>query len=200
MNYHYRILESVLCHDGFFKLAKYQLEHELFNGDWSRQLSRECLQVGRAVAVLPYDPLRDELLFIEQFRVGALTADKSQPWLIEIVAGLAKPDELLTAVAHREAIEEANCALGPLHLIADYYSAPGATNERLALFCGRADLSTAGGVHGLPEEGEDIRLHVISRAEAADWMLAGRIRTAPALIAVLWLMQHYEQLQKRWRD
>ncbi len=199
MNYRHRILETALCHQGFFELARYQLQHELFNGEWSRQLSRECLKVGRAVGVLPYDPLRDELLLIEQFRIGPLAADDPQPWLIEIVAGLAKSDEPLTVVAERESLEEANCSISQLQLIADYYSAPGASNERLALFCAQADLSEAGGIHGLAEEGEDIRLHVLSREEAAHWLQTGRIRTAPALIALHWLLQNYGHLKKRWR-
>ncbi|MEZ0197918.1 NUDIX domain-containing protein, partial [Pseudomonas qingdaonensis] len=102
----FEIIERANCFQGFYKLDKLRLRHELFAGGMGREISRELFVRHDAVCVLPYDPARDEVVLIEQFRVGAL--DKvANPWLIEMVAGLIDKDEQPEEVAHREAEEEA---------------------------------------------------------------------------------------------
>ena len=104
----WKILNKVRNYDGHFKVDQLVLQHELFAGGMSKDLVRERVARKNAVAVLPYDPVRDEVVLVEQFRVGALKNDDN-PWLIEIIAGLVEDGEEYEEVAIREAIEEANC-------------------------------------------------------------------------------------------
>ena len=73
-------------------------------------LVRELFERGHAAAVLPYDPVTDRVLMIEQFRIGALAAPGG-PWLLEIVAGVIDPGEIPEEVVRRETVEETGCHL-----------------------------------------------------------------------------------------
>lgn len=191
------ILEKTICFEGFFRIEKYRLRHRLFNGGWSRPLSRELFERGHAAAVLPYDPIRDAVILIEQFRVGALTAPGG-PWLLEIVAGMIESGETAQDVVKRESVEEADCIITDLLPVCDFLVSPGGTSERIALFCGRADAAKTGGIHGSPEEDEDIKVHVVSLDTAFAFLQSGRINSASAIIALQWLALNREQVRTRW--
>lgn len=199
MNFQFEILDKLICYSGFFRMEKYRLRHELFAGGWSGDFSRECLERGHAVAVLPYDPLTDQVILLEQFRVGALDFPGG-PWLLEIVAGIMDhPAESAESVACREAIEEAGCHLLELVPIGRYLVSPGGTSESITLFCGRIDATTVtDGIRGLSEEHEDIRVRIVSRTEALDLLQQGRIGSATPIIALQWLAMNYGSLQKQW--
>ena len=192
------ILDKTVCYDGFFRMECYRLRHRLFSGAWSRVLTRELFERGHAAAVLPYDPGLDAVVLVEQFRIGALEAPGS-PWLLEIVAGIIAPDETPEDVARREAVEEANCQIQALVHIYDYFVSPGGTSERISLFCGQVDASGAGGLCGLAEEEEDIRVIVVPFAEALAQLHAGKINSAAPIMALQWLQLNHDQLRARWR-
>lgn len=191
------ILEKTICFEGFFRIEKYRLRHRLFNGGWSRPLSRELFERGHAAAVLPYDPIRDAVILIEQFRVGALTAPGG-PWLLEIVAGMIESGETAQDVVKRESIEEADCIITDLLPVCDFLVSPGGTSEHIALFCGQADAAKAGGIHGSPEEDEDIKVHVVPLDTAFTFLQSGRINSASAIIALQWLALNHEQVRAQW--
>ncbi len=108
-------------------MERYYFRHTLFAGGWSEPVSRELFRRNNCVGVLPYDPHRDEVVLIEQFRVGALAQSLSaeQNWLIEIVAGGIEIGETAEQVAHRETLEEAGCAIQALKSIRKFYTTPG---------------------------------------------------------------------------
>jgi ADP-ribose pyrophosphatase len=191
------ILEQTVCYDGFFRMLRYRLRHRLFSGVWSHVLVRELFDRGHAVAVLPYDPLLDRVVLVEQFRIGALQA-AGGPWLLEIVAGIIGPGETPEDVARREAIEEANCHIQELEPICEYFVSPGGTSESIRLFCGKIDAANAGGFYGLEEEAEDIRVVVMSVEEAIGQMHAGKINSAAPIIALHWLQLNRERLRLQW--
>ena len=194
----FEIIEKTVCYKGFFSIARLRLRHRKYDGEWSEVLTREIFERGHAVAVLPYDPVRDEVVLIEQFRVGALDFPAS-PWLIEIVAGIIDEGESAEGVAHREMAEEAGCVIEQLEHVCDYLVSPGGTTESTVLFCGRVDATGIGGVHGLADEGEDIKVSVVSFDEAVTLLNSGGINSASPIIALQWLILNRDRLQREWR-
>lgn len=200
----FEILARERGYDGFFKIDRLQLRHRKFAGDWSAELPRELIIRRDAVGVLLYDPKLDAVALIEQFRVGLIGAKpdangkKKSPWILELVAGLIDRDETPQEVAIREVHEEANCRVLALEPIFDLFTSPGGTNEFIHLFCARCDLSDAGGVHGLPEEHEDIRVHVIAYDAALALLQRGQLNNAITIIAMQWLQLQRERLRQLW--
>ncbi|PAV49267.1 ADP-ribose diphosphatase [Pseudomonas sp. HAR-UPW-AIA-41] len=191
------VVEREECFRGFYKLDRLHLRHRLFAGGMGKLINRELFVRHDAVCVLPYDPRRDEVVLIEQFRVGAL--DKSaNPWLLELVAGLIDKDEQPEEVARREAVEEAGLTLGALWPVCAYYPSPGGSDERVHLFVGRCDSVGAGGIHGLEEEGEDIRVHVLPFEDALARVRDGRIDNAASIMALQWLALNRDEVRGLW--
>lgn len=192
------ILDREVCYQGFFRLERLRLRHGRFDGGWTPSLIREVLVRGLAVAVLPYDPIRDEVVLIEQFRCGALIADEPA-WMIEIVAGLAEKGEDLEEVARRETLEETGLTVGTLEPIARYMPSPGGSSEMVQVYAGRIDAEGAGGIHGLEHEGEDIRVFRMPVADALKMLDDGVIDTSITLISLHWLARNRDRLRDRWR-
>ncbi len=197
----YEIIRHRRGWDGHFKLDVYELRHKLFNGGQSAVLQREVLERGHAVAVLPYDPVRDEVVLIEQFRPGAISVHQRFPemplWLTEIVAGIVEDGEEMQDVAHRETMEESGCSvIGDLELISRYYVTPGCSSQTVTMYYGRVDASKAGGLHGLEEEGEDIRVYTVSSEECFAMLRDGQLCNATATIAVQWLMLNRDRIRR----
>ena len=182
---------------GFYRLDKLHLRHRQFAGGMGPLLTRELFVRPPAVGVLIYDPATDEVLLIEQCRVGAL--DDIHPWQMEIVAGLVELGEQPEDVVRREAEEEAGVVLGKVERVMEFMPSPGGSDERFALYVASADLSQAGGVHGLPEEGEDIRVNVMSVNQALSALERGRINNAPCILALQWLALNKPRLLARWK-
>lgn len=197
MSYHYEILESETVYDGFFRMLRYRLRHGRFAGGMTGELTRELFERGHSVGVLPYDAGRDSVVLVEQFRVGGLEAPRG-PWLMEIIAGVIEPGEAPEAVARREAAEEADCRLQELMPICRYLVSPGGTSEQVHLFCAPVDSAPLGGVHGKPEEGEDIQAHVVPLDAALKMIEDGTIHAAMPIIALQWLALNRERLQDLW--
>ena len=191
------IIERENCFKGFYKVDRLHLRHRQFSGDMGPKISRELFVRHDAVCVLPYDAVRDEVVLIEQFRVGAM-GKTDTPWLIELVAGLIDKDEQPEEVARREAVEEAGLELAELWPLTQYYPSPGGSDERVHLYVGRCDSRGAGGVHGLEEEGEDIRVLVWSLDEALAALDDGRIDNAASIIALQWLALNRDKVRERW--
>lgn len=191
------IVEKATVYDGYFKIVRYRLKHEKFAGGMSNLIQREVFERGHAVGVLPYDPVRDEVVLIEQFRIGAHVAHM-EPWLIEIVAGIIDPNETPEDVAKREALEEAGLIIQELMPICKYIGSPGGASESVQVFLGRVDSLNAGGIHGLDNEDEDIRVRVMPWAEARKLLDQGGITNVLGLVALQWLALHHDEVRNRW--
>lgn len=191
------ILDKRTVFQGFFRINEYKMRHRLFGGGWSDVVTREMFERGHAVVVLPYDVNTDQLVLVEQIRLGAKDSAQS-PWLLEAVAGMIGPDEDLEQVARREALEEAGLSLGRLEPMLSYLSSPGGTTERIHLFLGELTAPAQAGIFGLPDEHEDIRVHVMARSEAMDLLAAGKIDNAATVIALQWLALHHTKLCAAW--
>jgi ADP-ribose pyrophosphatase len=181
----------------FFRVEKIFLRHKLFEGGWGKEIGRELFIRGNAVAVVLYDPKLDQIAMVEQFRIGAMD-EPNGPWLFEVVAGMIEQGESPEEVARRELLEEANISPYAMEYICNYLSSPGGTDEKLHLFCGLCDLSTAGGVYGVPDEGEDIRVHVFAAEDVLGSLYSGAFNNAAAIICLQWLQMNRDRLRRTY--
>ncbi len=179
------VMSKTSLFNGFFSMVKYTFRHRLFAGGWSDTIEREMFERGHAAALLPYDPILDKVVLIEQIRVGALE-DRS-PWQFEIIAGMIDKGESAEEVVRRESMEEAGLTVISTEKITSYFPSSGACSERLDLFVGLIDSRQAGGIHGLEEEGEDIKVHIVDRELAYSMVNSGKIENSASIIALQWL-------------
>jgi ADP-ribose pyrophosphatase len=181
------VMERQRVFQGFFAVDKLTLRHRLYAGGWSKPFTRELFLRGRAAGVLLYDPVLDQVVLVEQFRVGMLCAEQQSPWALELVAGMVDVTESPQEMAAREVLEETGLTIAQSQFICESSNSPGGCDERISLFYAEVDSSGAGGIHGLAEENEDIRVVVVPRAVAIAAMEQGLINNAMAIIALQWL-------------
>lgn len=195
----HEITHRETCFKGFYQLDRLQLRHELFAGGMGPEIKRELFVRHDAVCVLPYDAKRDEVVLIEQFRVGAM-GKTDTPWLIELVAGLIDKEGEVNPedVAHREGEEEAGVTFTSLWPITRYFPSPGGSTEFVHLYVGRCSTEGIGGLHGLEEEAEDIRVTVWAYEDALQAVRDGRISNAASIIALQWLALNRAEVRGLW--
>lgn len=180
----------------FFAVEDYRLRHRLLRGGESAPLERAAFVSGDATVVLPYDPARDRVLLVEQFRTGPFARGDLNPWSLETIAGRIDPTETPQEAARREAEEEAGVRLGRLVAAPNHYPSPGAKSEFIYCYIGLCDLPELGSGHGgLEEEGEDIRAHVIPFAQLMALIDSGEIENGPLIMIALWLDRMREGLR-----
>ncbi|ARE39163.1 ADP-ribose pyrophosphatase [Rhodovulum sp. P5] len=181
----------------FFAVEEYDFCHRRFDGTMSEEMNRAAFFTADAATVMPYDPVRDAVLLIEQFRAGPYARGDSECWSVEAIAGLVDPGETPEDTVRREAVEEAGVEVGQLHKVYGYYPSPGAKAEFIYSYVGEADLPEgAGGLGGLVAEGEDIRAHVVPFDTAMELVESGEIGNAPLILTLLWLARNRERLRK----
>lgn len=192
----WKIHNKKTCYAGHFSVQKYQISHEKFAGGFTPELTRELVGREDAVAVVPYDPVADRVVLIEQFRMGVMR--ESNPWIKEIVAGLIDKDEQPEEVAKRETLEEAGCPLQDLIKIVDFYPSPGGFSELIHLYVGKISISQLAQYAGLAAEGEDIKVHTFSLDEISLMLKQGEIRSAVGLVSLQWLLANRDMLRQQW--
>ena len=185
-----------LCYANFFSVEEYDLTHRRFSGGHGELLSRTAFVSGDAVTVLPYDPVRDRVLLVEQFRAGPYARGDDQPWLLEAIAGRIDGGETPEQAARRESAEEAGLSIHDLRLVSEYYPTPGAKTEYLFAYLAIADLpDEAAGLGGVEGEGEDIRTHVIGFDHAMELLETGEINVGPLILLLLYLARSRAELR-----
>lgn len=194
----YQIISQEILFQGYYRVERYHLTHERFDGSWTGNFTREVFHRSKQVAgVLLFDPQQDKIVMVEQFRSGPLLAGE-YPWMHEIVMGMVDSNETPERAARREAMEESGCTISDMQPIASYYSSPGGTSEQIFLFVGRTVAPPDGGLYGVIEDHEDIRIHVIDAARAIGLIYANKIRDAQTMVALQWFAMHHTELRSRW--
>lgn len=183
---------------GFLKIVKYTVSHRRFDGGWIGPMTREVVERPLCVAVLPYDPIADKILLIEQFRLAAHLAGLPG-WQREIIAGMNDKNESPEDIVRREALEEANCPLTDLIEIYRYLPTPGITDEKIVTYCGRMNSVGLGGVFGVDGEHEDIRATLHDFAEVPGILADGHTGNGLLIMVLQWLMLNRDRLRRDWR-
>lgn len=187
MKYKFHLVNKKIVFQGYHHIELLEFSFDKFTGGQSRVINREVFSRKPCVGIIPYDPKRKEIILIEQIRPGPISNKQSNPWLLEIVAGIIDDNEDPNTSALREAKEEANCNITQLIPIYEYYVSPGCSNETITIYCGITDTSNSGGIHGLSDEDEDIKVYVVKLEEAVNLLASGKIINAATIIAIQWL-------------
>ncbi|GLP97231.1 ADP-ribose diphosphatase [Paraferrimonas sedimenticola] len=188
------IEDQKVLYDGFFQMQSYRFRHKLFQGGWSDSIQREVFERGDAVVVLPYDPIRDQVVLIEQLRLPA-TGKSPSPWLLELVAGMIDTDQTPEQVALRELHEETGIQASQAVPIYQFLPSPGGCSELLHLYWVEVDATQAVGVHGKPDENEDIRVFAMAREEAFALLASGHINNGATMLGLQWLELNHRRLR-----
>lgn len=178
---------------GFIQVEKVSFRHRLFNQpDYSPVIQRELIHRPEAAGVLLYNDQQQRFALIEQFRVGALN-DSESAWQLEVIAGVLDGDEAPEDCIRRESLEESGCEVQQLQHLFSFYPSAGACSEFFHLYAAEVELPKMGGIFGMPDEGENIQLHLFDYSELGILLKNGRLRNAPVIMALQWLVQHLQQ-------
>ena len=173
---------------GFFALNQISLKYSQFDGDISELKNRVILMGSEASLILPYDPILDKVLLVEQFRIGPFCRGDRAPWVFEPVAGIIEVGETPEEAAKREVFEEAGLEVTQLVKMGSGYPNPGEATSYFYNYIAIVDLSEySPGIYGAKNEGEDIRTHVIDFNTVLNWSVSNKLRVLPLNTMVLWL-------------
>mgnify|MGYP005993594145 CR=1 FL=1 len=190
------VLTRTRSYSNFYALDDITLRHTRFDGSLSETLERAVLIDGDAAIVLPYDPVRDRVLLVEQVRLGPIGRGDRAVWQLEPVAGRIDPGEAPEQAARREAKEEAGLKLGRLEKIAETYPSPASSTGFYYVYLGLADLPDAPcGIGGLADEDEDIRSHLMSFDELMARVARFDLANGPVVMAAYYLAHHRDRLR-----
>lgn len=190
------LIQARQRHAGFFNVQEVDLTFRRFDGSMSDPVNRTVFVGVDCAIVLPYDPVLDRVMVVEQFRAGAYLRGDPNPWTVEPIAGRIDPGEEPAEAARREAQEEAGLALRDLKCVSAAYPSPGTTTEHFFVYVGMCDLPDGiEGIGGEVDEAEDIRSHVMDWAEFDRALNAGKFRLLPLLVAGHWLARNRAALR-----
>jgi ADP-ribose pyrophosphatase len=187
---------------GRFAVDLIRFRHRRFDGVMSDPRTWELWRRGRAIGLVPYDPIADSVVLIEQFRLPALAAG-IDPVLVELPAGLIEDGEDPETAMHRELHEEMRMQADRLQRIGAYLLSAGSSDELLDLYVGRVTAPETGpdgivGLAGAASEGEDIRTRVWPADKAIAHALDGAFPNSVTTIGLLWLAAKRNILRKQW--
>lgn len=192
-----QIISQTRGYDQFFAVDDLKLRHRRFDGEMSQEIERAVFLMVDSVTVLPYDPVSDRVLLIEQFRTGPLVRGEKSPWSVEPIAGRIDAGETPEEAARRESLEEAGLSDLTLEKIAQYYPSPGAISEYLISYIGITNLTNVTiGTAGLAEEGEDILRRILPFDELMKMMVEGAAGNGPLVLSAYWLAANRDRLRK----
>ena len=190
-----------VVYKGFFSVEEHDLSYRKFNNQQSSILTRSALISSDAVIVLPYDPVNDRILLIEQFRAGPYVKGDENPWVLEPIAGLIDEGETPESAGIREAQEEAHLEIKRLELVARSYPSPGISTEFFHQYIGIVELLDSSDlIAGLSSENEDIRSHIFEYEQFFEMIESGKVKVGPLILLGLWLSKNRNRLRKKYSN
>jgi len=191
------VVKKEVIWQGYFRMIKYYFTHALFSGGRSQIIERELFERDTAVAVIPYDPVSDEIVLVEQIRVGTFEHNVN-PWMVELVAGMIEEGEQADDVAKRELAEETGLECQKLEKIMSYLVSPGGTSEKIELYIAQVDAASASKIAGLEEEGEDIRTLRLSVTDVIEQLNQSRFQNGVTIVGLQWLALNHQRIKQKW--
>tara|TARA_B100001057_G_scaffold304056_1_gene304235 strand:+ start:142 stop:720 length:579 start_codon:yes stop_codon:yes gene_type:complete len=189
MKLKYKIINKKNLYSGFFSLNKYEFVHKKHNGEWTNTVEREVFSGAHVSTLLPYDPIKKEIILIKQFRAGVLS--RYDDYLYEIVAGIIDEGENPEETAVRECFEETGCEVKKIHPIQSYFPAPGSSESYYHLYLGEIQAFDGERIKGLENENEDILVKSFKVDEVRQMLKENKIINGLTLIALQWFFLEY---------
>ena len=186
----YKIINKKNIYKGFFQMYEYDLIHQKHDGNWSSEIKREIFGGAHVASLLPFDPIKKEILLIQQFRVG-IVSRHDEDLLYEIVAGMVDKNEQPDQTSIRECLEETGCKVKKLIHIQDYFPAPGSSESFYHLYLGEIDSFQGSRIRGLENENEDIKVTSFKVHEVKQMLDNKIIKNGLTLIALQWFFLNY---------
>lgn len=175
-----------------FEVYWARLQYERLNGTMSEPLERYSFERGDSVAAVIHNPATDKVLLAEQFRYP--TFDKGPGWILELPAGVIKPDEHPTEAMRRELREELRYNAQYLYHVSTFYVSPGGSSERVLLFyVPTTDALKEQVTLESPQE-EEIRTVSRSVTQILGDISRGNLQDAKTIIGLQWLHINREHL------
>ena len=185
MKSNFKILSNKNIYSGFFKMNEVSLKYKKYDGNWSNVIKRELFGGAQVSCVLPYDPIKNEIVLIQQFRPGTISYDQNN-YLDEIVAGIIDEGEDPETAARRECYEETGCEVKKLIPIQGYFPAPGSSQSFYHLFLAEIESFEGERIKGLKSENEDILVKSYNIKEVKKKLQNGSFLNGLSLIALQW--------------
>ena len=190
MKLKYKIINKKDLYSGFFKLKKYEFIHQKHDGSWTDQVEREIFSGAHVSTLLPYDPVKNEIILIKQFRAGVISR-YDDDYLYEIVAGIIDKNESPEETAKRECFEETGCIVNKVTPVQGYFPAPGSSESYYNLFLGEVNSFEGERIRGLETENENILVKSYKVEEVRNMLKKGEIKNGLALVALQWFFLEY---------
>ena len=188
----YKIINKKDLYSGFFKLKKLEFVHQKHDGSWTNKVDREIFSGAHVSTLLPYDPIRKEIVLIQQFRAGVISR-YDDDYLYEIVAGIIDENESPEETAIRECVEETGCKVNKIIPIQDYFLAPGSSESYYHLFLGEVNSFEGEKIMGLESENENILVKSYKVEHVRNMLKEKEIKNGLTLIALQWFfLEHYK--------
>jgi len=192
MKLKYKIINKKNLYSGFFSLNKYEFIHEKHNGEWTSAVEREVFSGAHVSTLLPYDPIKKEIILIQQFRAGVLSR-YDENYLLEIVAGIIDEGENPEQTAIRECFEETGCEVKKIYPIQSYFPAPGSSESYYHVYLGEIQAFDGERIKGLEKENEDILVKSFKIDEVRQMLKEKKITNGLTLVALQWFfLEHYK--------
>ena len=190
MTIKYKIINKENLYSGFFSLNKYEFIHQKHDGNWTDKVQREIFSGAQVSTLLPYDPIKKEILLIQQFRAGVLSK-YDEDYLYEIVAGIIDLNEEPEETAKRECLEETGCEVKKITPIQSYFPAPGSSESYYHLYLGEINSFDGERVMGLADENENILVKSFKVDKVKKMLQEKIIKNGLTLIALQWFFLEY---------
>jgi ADP-ribose pyrophosphatase len=190
MKLKYKILNKINLYSGFYSLNKYEFIHQKHDGEWTDKVQREVFSGAHVSTLLPYDPIKKEIVLIQQFRAGVISRFDDD-YLYEIVAGIIEEGENAEETAKRECLEETGCEVKKITPIQGYFPAPGSSESYYELFLGEIISFDGVRIKGLESENENILVKSFKINEVKEMLKNNQITNGLTLIALQWFFLEY---------
>lgn len=184
MSFNIEIIKDKILSENYFVLRNITYDLTRSNGEVIRH-KREVYDRGNGATILLYNPGKQSVVLVRQFRVATWVNGNEDGRLIETCAGLLDDDEPEDCI-RKEAVEETGYQVSNVRKVFELYMSPGGVTELVHFFVAEYDDNQRANAGGGVED-EDIEVLEMPFAQALAMVKRGEIRDGKAVILLQYL-------------